>query len=240
VAGFSEARSIQPDQRCFHFDSLVGVETEMASVRQVLQNRVEELGRKVDRKPQGDLFTKERFQNLVESSTRPVIHLATHGNFSSNPQDTFILTAPDQSKQSETYAQSPEKRDPDLLYLSDLQDILQTRRSKREHPVELLVLSACKTAEGDNRATLGMAGVAVRSGASSTLASLWSVGDQSTAALMKHFYQAWLQQLDTPTGSSKAEALRQAQLHLLAFGEDNLQFREPKAWAAFVLIGNSL
>jgi CHAT domain-containing protein len=50
-------------------------------------------------------------------------------------------------------------------------------------------LSACETAAGDKRAALGIAGVAVRAGARSTVASLWSLNDESTAALMSEFYR---------------------------------------------------
>ena len=96
-------------------------------------------------------------------------------------------------------------------------------------PIELLVLSACQTAKGDNRATLGLAGVAVRSGARSTLATLWSVQDQSTSQLIAEFYH-----LLTQSAMTKAEALRQAQLSLL----NSDQYKHPYYWSAFVLVGN--
>ncbi len=100
-------------------------------------------------------------------------------------------------------------------------------------PIELLVLSACQTASGDKRATLGLAGLALRSGASSTLASLWSVNDESTANLMSEFYR----QLTEPNQFiSKAEALRQAQLSMLK----NPLYDHPYFWASFVLVGNWL
>jgi len=92
-------------------------------------------------------------------------------------------------------------------------------------------MSACQTAAGDNRATLGLAGFALRSGAKSTIASLWSVSDESTSIMMREFYH----QL-TELKVSKAEALRQAQLSLL---EEPL-YQHPYFWASFVLIGNWL
>jgi CHAT domain-containing protein len=76
---------------------------------------------------------------------------------------------------------------------------------------------------------LGLAGVAVRSGARSTLATLWQVNDTSTASLMAEFYQELTQQQ-----VSKAEALRQAQLKLL----QQPKYQDPYYWAPFVLVGN--
>lgn len=99
----------------------------------------------------------------------------------------------------------------------------------RDKPVELLTLSACQTAVGDDRAALGLAGVAVKAGARSALASLWFVDDSATSALMVKFYEF----LRKP-GTSKAEALQQAQLDLLS----QRLFRHPAYWAAFLMIGN--
>ena len=90
-------------------------------------------------------------------------------------------------------------------------------------------MSACQTAKGDNRAALGLAGVAVRSGARSTLATLWSVQDKSTADLVTEFYR-----LLTQDGINKAQALRQAQLSLLK----DTKYQHPYYWSPFVLNGN--
>lgn len=91
-------------------------------------------------------------------------------------------------------------------------------------------MSACQTAEGDRRATLGLAGVAVRSGARSTLASLWQVDDQSTAILMGRFYEELAKNPDI----TKSEALRRAQQYILE------QKGHPYFWAPYVLVGNWL
>jgi CHAT domain-containing protein len=99
----------------------------------------------------------------------------------------------------------------------------------RDEPIELLTLSACSTAEGDPRAALGLAGVALKSGARSALASLWFVNDRSTADLVSRFYS----ELAAP-GTSKAQALRRAQLALVAGGE----FIHPGYWSPFIIIGN--
>jgi CHAT domain-containing protein len=97
--------------------------------------------------------------------------------------------------------------------------------------LELLTLSACQTATGDDQAPLGLAGVALRSGARSTVATLWRVFDESTADLMTDFYRALRQ-----SQVSKAEALRQSQAALLK----SERFNHPYYWAPFVLVGNWL
>ncbi|BAY92338.1 MULTISPECIES: CHAT domain-containing protein [unclassified Tolypothrix] len=158
-------------------------------------------------------FTRDKFKKELDSQSFPIVHLATHGQFSSNPQETFLLTWSDR------------------ISILDFDRLFQKRRLGILEPVELLVMSACQTATGDNRATLGLAGLALRSGAKSTIASLWSVNDDSTANLMKEFYQ----QLNNPQ-LSKAEALRQAQIKIMA----NPLYQHPYFWASFVLVGNWL
>lgn len=158
-------------------------------------------------------FTSTAFQNQVNSQSFPVVHLATHGEFSSNADKTFILAW-----------DKP-------INVNELNNLLRSRDQSRPDTIELLVLSACQTAKGDTRAALGLAGVAVRAGARSTVASLWSINDESTALLMSQFYQELANQ--SPT---KAEALRRAQLTLLK----NPQYQRPLFWAPYVLIGNWL
>jgi CHAT domain-containing protein len=157
-------------------------------------------------------FTNRAFQTKVDATPSPIVHLATHGQFSSNADNTFILTWDGR------------------INVKQLDQLLRSREGKL-NPIELLVLSACQTATGDKRAALGMAGVAVRSGARSTLASLWSVSDRSTASLMIEFYR----ELSKP-GVTKAEALRRAQVALL----NQNDYTSPYYWAPFVLLGNWL
>ncbi|MEX0270151.1 CHAT domain-containing protein [Leptolyngbyaceae cyanobacterium UHCC 1019] len=195
VGGLSEERQ--------GFSALPGVETEIQRITaevptQVLFNQT---------------FTTDTFQAQVSGSPFRVIHLATHGQFSSNADKTFILTY--------------DRR----IDVKQLGELLQARAQETQTPIELLVLSACQTAEGDRRAALGLAGVAVRSGARSTLATLWAVDDQSTSSLMVDFYQELAR-----SGTTKAEALRQSQLQLLQRPE----FRHPFFWAPYVLVGNWL
>ena len=158
-------------------------------------------------------FTSTSFQREISSVPFPVVHLATHGQFSSNAENTYILTWDGR------------------INVNQLNEVLRRRDQSQSSAIELLVLSACKTAKGDKRAALGLAGVAVRAGARSTLASLWSVDDESTAVLMSQFYRELAH-----TTVNKAEALRQAQLFLL----QDSRYRYPRYWAPFVLVGNWL
>ncbi len=98
--------------------------------------------------------------------------------------------------------------------------------------MELLVLSACQTAAGDDRAALGLAGVAVKAGARSALATLWFVNDQSTSALISEVYG----QLRGSPSASKARALQAAQIKLLS----DRRYRHPCYWSPYLIIGNWL
>ncbi len=101
----------------------------------------------------------------------------------------------------------------------------------RDDPLELLTLSACQTAAGDDRAALGLAGIAIKAGARSALASLWFINDKSSTILVSEFYR----QLQT-TMVSRARALQQAQLKLL----DHPVYDHPVYWSPFLLINNWL
>lgn len=180
---------------------LPGVEQELSKISQTIPNL----------KRENQTFTKDNLQTLISQVPFPVVHLATHGQFSSNAEKTFILDWNGQ------------------INVKDLDNLLRGTNQKR--PIELLVLSACETVTGDNRAALGLAGVAVRAGARSTLATLWQVSDESTALLMSQFYQELVQKKEPV---SKAEALRRAQLKLL---QDH-RYQHPFFWAPYVLVGN--
>jgi CHAT domain-containing protein len=158
-------------------------------------------------------FTAQQLQKEIGLLSFPIVHLATHGEFSSDPNKTFIA-AWDQK-----------------IKVNQLDQLLRTREKSQIDAIELLVLSACETATGDKRAALGLAGVAIRAGARSTIASLWSLDDESSAVLMGQLYRELAQ-----TKGNKANALRNAQLSLL----QNPQYRQPRYWAPYVLIGNWL
>lgn len=189
------------------FPSLPGVESELQQIANKIQGE----------KLLDQDFTKANLLKQIERLNFPIVHLATHGQFSSHPDQTFILTWDDKLK------------------VKEFEHILRNRQNAARPPISLLVLSACQTATGDERAALGLAGMALRSGARTTLATLWSVNDQSTATLMTEFYRHLLADVNGVT-QGKAEALRQAQLKLL----HNSAYQHPYYWAPFVLVGNWL
>lgn len=199
--GLSETRpNFQPHEG---FAPLSNVEHELATIDTQLPSR----------QYLNQDFTADALQSLSHSSRASIVHLATHGQFSSNPDDTYLLTW--------------DRR----ITLNDFGQILQNPTTSEAKDIELLILSACKTASGDNRATLGLAGVAIQSGARSTIASLWSVDDQSTAELMTRLYKRLGQ---SSNALSRAEILRQAQLELI----HTPGYRAPFYWAPYVLVGN--
>jgi CHAT domain-containing protein len=158
-------------------------------------------------------FTSNAIEKQVNKKSYSVVHLATHGQFSSNSNETFLLAYDGRIK------------------VKQLSQWLRDRQKNLPKPIELLVLSACETAAGDNEAALGLAGVAIQAGARSTVASLWALNDASTAELMGQFYQEL-----TKPNITKSQALRNAQLTLLKQEEYNI----PYFWAPYVLIGNWL
>jgi CHAT domain-containing protein len=158
-------------------------------------------------------FTIKALEQGILNFPSSIVHIATHGQFSSNFEDTFILAWDGR------------------INVDKLDQILRSREQIGAKAIELIVLSACETAAGDNRAALGLAGLAVRSGARSTLATLWTVNDEATAEFMNQFYQGLGQQK-----LSKSAALRQAQLSLLK----DKKFRHPFYWSPYVLLGNWL
>ncbi|MBD2180585.1 CHAT domain-containing protein [Planktothrix sp. FACHB-1355] len=161
-------------------------------------------------------FIRDDFKNLLNSRPFSVVHLATHGQFSSQPEKTFIR-AFDTS-----------------INIKELSDIFRIQSQNRSEPIELLVLSACQTATEDERSVLGLAGIAVRSGARSTIASLWFLNDQSSAQLMELFYN----NLRNPKVPNKVEALRLAQKELLT--NPKYGYEAPAHWASYILVGNWL
>jgi CHAT domain-containing protein len=112
-----------------------------------------------------------------------------------------------------------------------LNSLMQTGSSSGVRPLELLVLSACETAQGDDRAVLGLAGIAVRTGARSVLSTLWVAQDAPNTEFMVRFYE----ELSKP-GMTKVQAVRQAQVALLK----EYGYTAPYIWATYVLVGNWL
>lgn len=165
------------------------------------------------------IFNREYTTASLENKLRAaadgysVLHLATHGEFDADPNYTYVLTYEEKMRM-------------------DQLDEIVGLGNYRKQPLELLVLSACKTAVGDDRAALGLAGVAIQAGARSAVASLWFVDDEATKLTMQGFYR----ELFTAEGTTKARALQKVQKSLL----EQSRYRHPAYWAPFLLIGNWL
>lgn len=156
-------------------------------------------------------FNLQQLQTELTDQQYSVLHIATHGQFGTVPEDTFLVTGQGEK-----------------LTLPEMERLIRGMSDNAE-AIELLALTACETAIGDERAALGLGGVAIRAGAKSAIASLWSINDQKTAELAADFYQGLVSgQL------SKAKALQAAQIQLIEANE------HPAFWAPFILVGNWL
>ena len=178
-------------------------------------------------------FTVENLKQQHQENSYDLIHLATHGEFKPGSAANSYIQFGDEKIGLDRI---------DQLGLND-------------PPVDLLVLSACKTAIGNKQAEFGFAGLALQAGAKSILASLWSIDDAGTVALMSEFYQ------NLKSGSIKAQALRESQIAMLQsqvylkdgqlqsargavkipetlniYRRDNLS--HPYYWAGFSLMGS--
>ncbi len=152
------------------------------------------------------------FSRDASSGSYRVLHIATHGVFGGSGDTSFILAYDD------------------VLTLNGLQALLQSDRFQK-NPIELMTLSACETAEGNDRSPLGIAGASIKAHAKSVIGTLWPVDDTAARKVMEKFYSG------ITTGKlTKAEALRQAQIELIHVDE----FSHPSFWAPFDLIGNWL
>jgi CHAT domain-containing protein len=184
------------------YSPLTNAGTEMLTVKQLLSGQI----------LQDQAYTSKNLHDSLTKNEYAIVHLTTHGAFGATPGESFLATYDGE------------------LSFDELQNLISMGRF-RQQPVELLTLSACETAVGNNKAALGLAGVAVKSGARSALASLWLVDDAATTELMAEFYRELI-----PESRSKSSALRVSQVKLLK--QHNTS--HPAYWAPFVLIGNWL
>lgn len=187
------------------FPQLPNIPEELNTINTILQGKSKQLLDKA--------YEKQALTDTIKQTTYRIIHMATHGEFSADPSQTFLLTY--DSK----------------LLLNEFGKLLKLGQFSNE-PVELLTLSACNTAVGDIRAAFGLAGIALESGARSAVATLWSVDDESTMLLMTDFYRQFQSRPDL----NKAQILQAAQLNLL----NQSQYRHPFYWSPFLFIGNWL
>ena len=158
-------------------------------------------------------FMMSRVEEELKTHPYSVMHIASHGQFQSDSNETFLLAYDGK------------------MTMDRLEEYVGMLRF-REEPLALITLSACETAAGDDRAALGLAGVAIKAGARSALASLWFLDDQASSQLVTEFYQ----QLHDDSVASTAIALQRAQIKFL----ENPEYSHPAYWAAFLLLNNWL
>ncbi len=161
-------------------------------------------------------FSLASLEKRLQDPHLTMVHIASHAQFQSEAEQTYILTSDDR------------------LTLDRLEKFVKRFRF-RDNPLELLALSACETAAGDERAALGLAGLAVKAGAKSALATLWTIDDPAAVQLVAEFYRQLKE-----TNVSRAIALQQAQLALIDSADDVQDYQHPAFWAPFLLINNWL
>jgi CHAT domain-containing protein/lipopolysaccharide biosynthesis regulator YciM len=194
------------------FDALFAVPDEIKTVKSIFPNHTPLID---------DNFTPENFQQKLKKTTYSIVHIASHAQFGIIPEDTFIVTGKNQK-----------------LTISQLETSLRNLNNKSDS-VELLTLTACETAVGDERTTLGLAGVALQVGVKSAIASLWSVTDESTSEIVKTLYTNYRN-----NGMGIAQALQTAQIKMikakkLPLSEGiNIKYDHPAYWAPIIAIGN--
>ncbi|MBD1933716.1 MULTISPECIES: CHAT domain-containing protein [Cyanophyceae] len=197
--GLSEAATVDGEK----FKPLENVTDELEQVTQLFPG---------SKKLLNEQFTRQSLEQQLKQAVYPIIHIATHGQFGTIPEDSFLVTGNNQK-----------------ITITELESDIR-RFSGGSEPVELLALTACQTGIGDDRATLGMAGITVQAGVRSALASLWYIDDAFTQELVAKFYDNLRSQM------SKAEALKEAQKALINQNKNI----HPAQWAPFILIGNWL
>ncbi|MDD5248400.1 MAG: CHAT domain-containing protein [Rhodocyclaceae bacterium] len=180
--------------------ALPGVKTEVDALSKILPGT-----RLLD-----STFTTDRLHDEFDRGEYRIAHLATHGFFGSTGDQSYLMAYND------------------IVTMDGLQKLLQLEGVKK-NPLELLTLSACETAEGDDRSPLGIAGAAIKAKAKSVLGTLWPVSDTAAQKVMVKFYGSLM-----GDGVSKAEALRRAQVALI----HDPELDHPFYWAPFILVGN--
>ncbi len=188
---------------------------ELPYVKEELQNiESANQGKLVVSQLLNEQFTQSQFQQAINTTSIQILHLATHGEFSSRPEGTFLLSADDH-----------------VINVTELERIFRERNQQQSKTIDLLILSACETAAGDQRATLGISGVAVRAGARAAIASLWTLDDEVSVAFTNNLYKKLID-----PNLTKVQALREAQLELSRVDG----YQHPRYWAPYIFVGNWL
>ena len=183
------------------FSALPSVKEELKDIKHIMDSK---------KMYMNNSFTISNVQNEFKTNDYSIVHFATHGVFGGTGKNSFLLTYESQ------------------LDMNALESLMSLGKY-RNHQVDMLTLSACQTALGNERAALGLAGVAVKAGVRSAVATLWYVDDQATSLAIRELYRQLKKE-----GMTKAKALQNAQKMLIS----KRQYWHPIYWAPFLLIGN--
>ena len=184
------------------YAALPNVSSELAALRGLFDSKT-----LVD-----EAFSLDRLERELKAEPFSVLHVASHGEFHGDAAKSFVLSFDDR------------------LTMSRLEQAVSLRKYG-DQPLELLTLSACETAAGSERAALGLAGIAIKAGARSALATLWAVQDELSSELVAEFYR----QLKDPS-VSRARALQRAQAKAIS----DPRYEHPGFWSPFLVINNWL
>lgn len=208
--GLTEAAEISQYSQPLSFAALPGVREELLGIQTTLKNSQIRINQ--------DFSPRLLTESLTQTSPN-ILHLATHARFGVDPRETFLITG-----EKVTVGANSTNATLNMLALYQLLRSLQ-------QPINLLALTGCETAVGNERDALGITGAALQAGVDTVMASLWQIDDQATGMIVPAFYQ------NLGQGQSKAKALQQAQINWLKVQKEGRQ-RHPGYWAPLILVGN--
>ncbi|ETR73322.1 MAG: TPR domain-containing protein [Candidatus Magnetoglobus multicellularis str. Araruama] len=183
------------------FSPLPSVPAELRDIKKIMSSKI---------LIKDKVFTIPNITETFKNNEYSIVHIATHGVFGGAPETSFLLTY--ESK----------------LNMNLLEQLIGLSKYRKQK-VELLTLSACQTALGNERAAMGLAGVAVKAGVKGVIATLWFVDDECTSIAIREFYR----QLRKPE-LTKAQAMQNVQKILIG----QRRYWHPLYWAPFLVIGN--
>lgn len=155
-------------------------------------------------------YTRKNVQKVLNREKITHLHVATHGVFDSDPDDSF-LSAFDEP-----------------IMLPKLKTLLDTKGDDSKNGYDLITLSACQSSLGNEKALLGLAGVGLQAGASTVLATLWYVDDEATKEIIDTFYNSLKKK------NSRGKSLQLAQKSLI----QTKRYWHPAYWSPFIMIGD--
>jgi len=177
-----------------------------------VENEITSLEGELDSKPlKNKNFTYSNLEKELQTGDYEFVHIASHGHFAHTAKDSYIMT----------YDQ--------LLHVDKMEKLIQVKKDEKKRQLDLVTFSACETATGDDQASLGFTGIAIKANVHNALGALWSVDDEATYQFMNKFYKALKEK-----NGDKLAALKQAQIGMI--GDKTLD--HPFFWAAFILVGS--